>query len=163
MQLPTKSPWETEAVLSSAPAFEINSAAAVAETAAAANAFFKAMKTPESKIGIGKPMRKDGFSPARTRTYCNGCDWCGACGERFRAVDIEQAPLRLLWESRKGAWEEGDLVLLGRFWNLEGIRTRGCAITGGPGLLPASALGPLSALGAGVTAGIWLVWCLAWS
>src|SRR5699024_6572108 len=84
------------------------------------------------------------------------------CGERFRAVDIEQAPLRLLWESRKGAWEEGDLVLLGRFWNLEGIRTGGCAITGGPGLLPASALGPLSALGAGVTAGIWLVWCLAW-
>src|SRR5699024_12097339 len=47
-------------------------------------------------------------------------------------------------------------------WILECIGTGGCAITGGSGLLPASGLGPLSALGAGVTAGIWLVWCLAW-
>src|SRR5699024_11905949 len=92
MQLPTKSPWETEAVLSSAPAFEINSAAAVAETAAAASAFFKAMKTPESKIGKGKPMRKYGFSPARTRTECAGWDSWGACGEGVGAVEIEQAP-----------------------------------------------------------------------
>ena len=49
---PTKSPWATVAALSLAPALEISSAAAVAVTAAVANAFLKTMEKLLKVIGI---------------------------------------------------------------------------------------------------------------